>query len=77
VGVIHAFSACIGCGRQFFYNPIRVPSIVINGEREPICADCVARANPTRIANGLPPIVPMAGAYDAVEETEMIWPDDD
>jgi len=37
------------------------------GAREPICRKCVERANPERIANGLPPIVILEGAYEAVE----------
>lgn len=64
-------STCIGCGRLFSYNPVRVPSIPIHGDRKPICRDCVARVNPRRIANGLDPIVPAPDAYDAVDEGEL------
>ena len=63
-------SACVGCGRLFGgYSPTRVPSVRLHadGEREPICATCVARVNPRRVANGLPPIVPLPGAYDPDE----------
>lgn len=55
---------CIGCKRPFTFSPSRVPSVRVNGEREPICRDCVERVNPRRIANGLDPIVPLPGAYD-------------
>jgi hypothetical protein len=52
-----------------------VPSIHVNaygrpdptGARAPICRECVERANPRRIENGLPPIVILEGAYEAVE----------
>ncbi len=71
MGYIHAFSACIGCGQPFFYNPVKVPSLTVRGTREPICQTCVDRVNPRRIANGLPPIVPMPGAYDAADESEL------
>lgn len=62
---------CIGCGRLFSFNPMRVPSVTINGSREPICEGCVNRANPERIANGLPPIVPFSDAYEACDEGEL------
>jgi len=75
VGFIQAFSACIACTRPFFYNPMRVPSFTRDGVREPICPDCIDRINTLRRANGLPPIVPLAGAYEAADESEL--PDDD
>lgn len=66
-----AMSGCIGCGRLFSFNPMRVPSITIKGTREPICLVCVERVNPMRIANGLEPITPLPGAYDACDESEL------
>jgi hypothetical protein len=72
MGYVTAMSACIGCKRIFSYNPLRVPSCsAATGTREPICADCVARANPMRIANGLEPIVPHPDAYEACDESEI------
>jgi hypothetical protein len=64
-------SECFGCHRIFSYNPMRVPSIRINGNRKPICLECVKRANPIRAENGLPPIVPAPDAYDACDESEL------
>ena len=55
----------------FCYDPRRVPSLRVNGVREPICLACVTRANPVRVRNGLPEIVPLPGAYDACDESEM------
>lgn len=82
MGYAYATSACIGCGRLFSYNPLRVPSIKVkdgrpdpSGTREPICANCVARINPMRIANGLTPIVPAPDAYEPVDENEIPWED--
>jgi hypothetical protein len=68
-----ASGQCYGCKRTFSFNRERVPSIHVNaqgkpdpkGAREPICRECVERANPRRIANGLPPIVIVEGAYEA------------
>lgn len=58
---------CYGCRRTFGFNPERVPSLTVDGKREPICQACVDRVNPRRVANGLEPIVPLPGAYDEVE----------
>lgn len=71
MGYAFAMSPCCGCGRPFTYNPMRVPSCRINDVREPICASCVDRVNPVRLANGLEPIVPYADAYEACEESEL------
>lgn len=59
--------SCYGCRRVFQFNADHVPAVVINGEREPICRECVERANPRRIANGLPPIEILPDAYEAQE----------
>jgi hypothetical protein len=71
MGYVTAMGACIGCNRPFSFNPMKVPSITINGRKEPICADCVARVNPMRKANGLEPIVPAPDAYEACDEDEI------
>ena len=62
-----ALGTCYGCKCLFSFNPELVPSIPINGVREPICRDCVERVNPLRQQKGLPPIVPLAGAYEPAE----------
>jgi hypothetical protein len=65
---VFCLGLCYGCKRMFSFNPELVPSIVVNGEREPVCATCVAVANPKRIANGLEPIRILPGAYEPQEE---------
>lgn len=67
MGYMFVLSACFGCNRPFTYNATWVPSIPIDGVREPICRECVERANPMRIANGLDPIVPHPDAYEPEE----------
>jgi len=62
---------CFSCKRLFSFNPLRVPSLRVNGNREPVCRACVDRANPVRIANGLEPIVPAPDAYDFCSENEL------
>ena len=71
MGYISCMSACYGCKRIFSYNPMRVPSIPIQGMRQPICEICVARVNPERIANGLEPIIPAPDAYTVADENEL------
>jgi hypothetical protein len=71
MGYAIVMSACYGCHRLFSYNPVRVPSVTVNGAREPICRACIERVNPMRLAKGLPPIVPLPDAYEAVEESEL------
>ncbi len=39
----------------------------VNGTPYPICADCVERVNPIRVAGGLEPIVPHPDAYKEME----------
>jgi hypothetical protein len=71
MGWVLGTSPCIGCGQIFSYNPMRVPSVTINGDRKPICQACVVRVNPRRIANGLPPIEPLPDAYEGCHESEL------
>ena len=70
---IYCTGYCIGCKRLFSFHPNRVPSIRIDGSREPICPACVERANVKRRENGLEPIVPLPGAYEPADEAEIDW----
>lgn len=36
---------CIGCEILFSFNATHVPSILVDGVREPLCRDCVNRLN--------------------------------
>jgi hypothetical protein len=71
MGYAYCTSRCFGCSQLFCFNPVRVPSIRINDSREPICATCVARANPERVKNGLDPIVVHPDAYEPCDEEEL------
>jgi hypothetical protein len=66
-GQLSVFGPCWSCKRLFMFSAERVPSLRVNGEREPICQACVTAANPRRIANGLPPITVLPGAYEPDE----------
>jgi hypothetical protein len=69
-GYLWAIGPCFGCQQLFGFDPDRVPSVRVNDIREPVCRNCVERANPRRIANGLDPIVPLPGAY--VDEEDLV-----
>jgi hypothetical protein len=71
MGYVFATSACFGCGETFTYNPVKVPSIRIDGVPQPVCGSCIALANPKRIANGLDPIEIHPDAYEACDEAEL------
>jgi hypothetical protein len=69
---VQAYSACYSCKRLIAYNPDLVPSIRINGVREPVCRACIQQANPVRIAKGLQPITISPGAYEASDENDLM-----
>jgi hypothetical protein len=62
-GYVFAVAPCVVCQQRFFFSAERVPSVVVRGERRPICSGCVEVVNPLRVANGLEPIVVLPGAY--------------
>jgi hypothetical protein len=64
---MQAMGECARCRALFAFNPNRVPSVAVNGTREPICRTCVETANPERLRRGLPAIVILPGAYEAEE----------
>ena len=71
MGYAMMHARCFGCGEVFAFNPRRVPSISIEGDRKPVCRDCVAFVNPQREMLGLPPIVPHPDAYEPIHESEL------
>jgi Fe-S-cluster-containing dehydrogenase component len=73
MGYVYATGTCIGCGNLFSFHPNKVPSLTYNGTRQPVCQGCVDRVNPMRKANGLPPIVPLPGAYEPADENDINW----
>lgn len=73
-GYVCGIAPCWSCHAIFAFDLERVPSIVVDGEREPVCRSCVARANALRRKNGRPLIVILPGAYpdepgDELEES--------
>jgi hypothetical protein len=64
---MHVIGECVVCHAMFSFNANRVPSVVVDGKREPVCRECVEGANPQRVKRGLPAIVILPGAYEAEE----------
>lgn len=62
---------CFTCHRVFSFNPVRVPSIRVRGSREPICEDCMIRANKIRVDRGLEPHPIYADAYQPCNEEDL------
>jgi hypothetical protein len=65
------WAPCFTCQQVFGFNPHKVPSIRIDGVRQPICQRCMAQGNAKREAMGLPahPIHP--DAYEPIPEGEL------
>lgn len=71
MGYAIVFGHCIGCGAFIGFNPVRVPSIRVNGTKEPVCRGCIEAANPIRKEKGLEPIAIHPDAYEPCEEGEL------
>jgi hypothetical protein len=67
MGYAICFSNCFSCNRIFGFNPNKVPAY--NGQ--PICRDCVDKANPIRKTNGLALIDYDEETYAPIPEEEL------
>jgi hypothetical protein len=66
---VHGF--CIGCRAPLSFNAEHVPSIRVNGEREPLCAACFDRWNEIhRTSQGLKPLPLHPDAYEPQEVSD-------
>lgn len=74
---VSVIGPCFVCKQVFSFHPNKVPSVRVNGRREPVCRACVEAANPKRAANGLEPIEVLEGAYGSAPEEEINWNDHD
>lgn len=71
MGYVFATGGCIGCGNVFTFNPVHVPSIRVNGVREPVCQSCVNKINQLRTEKGLEPFTIMSDAYEPTDERNL------
>lgn len=71
-GYAYIISPCINCGTIIHYHPHKVPSIRVNGNREPLCANCAGEWNRIhRTSKGLPAIPIDPEAYQPCPEHEL------
>lgn len=68
MGYALMFAECCNCHRTIAFNPHVVPSIRINGVKEPLCRECAERWNELH-PNEARPILP--GAYEPIDENEL------
>ena len=59
------FCSCAGCRRPIHINPNRCPSIIIAGQREPLCPECVTLWN--ELHPDQPDVIPHPDAYEPEE----------
>ena len=72
MGYVTALGHCINCNAPLTFNPARVPSIRVNGSREPLCKACFERWNEIhRTSKGLEPVQLHPEAYSACDEREL------
>ena len=61
------YGNCISCDILFGFNPHLVPSVRIDGVREPVCESCVGFINAKRADKGLSELIVLRGAYEPSE----------
>lgn len=72
MGYFMLITSCYMCKRVFTCNPDKVPSVKIEGVKEPICESCVKWMQQRQREMGVPVWAdPLPGAYDAADEDEV------
>lgn len=70
-GYALAYGTCLACRTTFGFNPLRVPSLTVDGDRKPVCSNCMGLVNQKRKKMGLPPHPVLPGAYDPAPISEL------
>ncbi len=68
---VTVYGFCCGCGSLISFHPNKVPSIRVNGTKEPVCRNCIEAANAQRVAEGGEPFVIDPDAYEACPAHEL------
>lgn len=71
MGFVLVFGHCCNCSQFMKFNPIHVPSVRVNGKREPVCKKCVEELNEKRKLVGAEPWPIHPEAYEAADENEL------
>jgi hypothetical protein len=67
MGYMIIFGNCFICQRPFTFNATWVPSITVEGVKQPVCKDCMTLANHRREEQGLEPHYIHPEAYEPEE----------
>lgn len=72
MGYCFVWGACVNCHAPIAYNPIRVPSLTVNGHKEPLCEACFNKWNEIhRTSKGLAPLPLNPDAYKPCNEADL------
>lgn len=75
MGYMSVWSNCIVCKQLFPYNPFEVPSLRVDGVKEPVCGGCMETINKLRVKKGVEPFHVSKEAYEPVHENDARWED--
>jgi hypothetical protein len=71
-GYVFCYGSCVNCERPISFHPHKVPSIRLNGQREPLCVQCFNKWNHVqRVSKGLAPVSLDPEAYGPAREEEL------
>ncbi len=70
-GWVMAYGGCFSCQKPFSFNPNKVPSIRMNGVKEPVCGDCMTLVNNQRVAIGQEPHFIHPDAYEPMPASDL------
>lgn len=72
MGFAECIGPCCGCGEMITFNPNKVPSLRVHGNREPLCRVCFGKWNEIhRVSKGLPPEPLAPDAYSPIPESDL------
>lgn len=72
-GYVYIMGQCHGCKKMFSFHPNKVPSVRVNGVREPFCKQCIDAANIKRDEIGMTALTYADDAYEGCPEEEVNW----
>ena len=71
MGYALMIGSCINCKARISFNPMKVPSIKVEGAREPLCIDCANYLNKLKEDSGQQAVPIQPDAYQACKEEEL------
>lgn len=71
-GYAVCMAPCVRCRRVIAFNPHKVPSLLVDGVKQPLCRECFDWRQAQRHGLGLPnESPPLEGAYEGLPEEEL------